>query len=290
MYEFKAPLLIVIEVTGNCNLHCKYCYAKSGCTSEYIDTSTIKSIVDESAELGVFDINICGGEPFLHDDIFEIISYIKSKGIDISLNTNATLIDKNNAIRLQQLDIIKNIQVSFDSHIENIHNKTRGMFAEAFKGFKLLCEHSSDGLQPIVGIVLNKYNFDTILDSIMFFSDYTKRFHIMNVMKNKHLELTDTQKDKFTHEILPQLRNLSLTNSISISQFKKHNIDFSLNSAHIDCLAGYTFIAITSSLDIIPCDIARKSIIKYRKYGDISVGYNKAKRLWKSRKIEWCKE
>lgn len=289
MKDLNSPLLLVVEVTGNCNLNCKYCYAKYKCTDKkYINFDILKNIVDEASSLGVFDINICGGEPFLYPNIIDILYYIRSKNIDISLNTNATLITNDVAKELKKLDIIKDIQVSFDSYKDNIHNLTRGNYIEAIEGFKNLISYSHYYDSPIIGIVLNKYNLNDLIDTVLFFSKYTNRFHIMNVMNNKDLELDDNQKKLFKENILPILIKISKENSINISQFKNRTSNFSLKNSHIDCLAGYTFIAITSSLDIVPCDIARIPLYKYTKFGDIQNAYKISKELWKNRNSEWC--
>ena len=76
MYELSSPLLLVIEVTGKCNLQCTYCYNKLGDASVFdIDTRSLNELLIEAKEIGVFDINFCGGEPFAHK---EFLCHIKT--------------------------------------------------------------------------------------------------------------------------------------------------------------------------------------------------------------------
>lgn len=111
----------------------------------------------------------------------------------------------------------------------------------------------------------------------------------MNVMNNDEIKLDSQQRYYFENSILPKLDEISKEKNINISQFKNRSSNFYLKNSHIDCLAGYTFIAITSSLDIVPCDIARVPLFKYNKFGDINNGYKLIKDKWKMRNKEWCK-
>lgn len=290
MQELKSPLLLVVEITGRCNLTCSYCYAKFGCRNKKdLGRDIFINIIDEAAKVGVFDVNICGGEPFLHGDIVEFIEYIKSKSIGVSLNTNGTLIDHSLARRLSSTSIIQDIQVSIDSHIPEIHNTSRGEFERTFIGFKNLCDASTKDFAPSVGCVINRHNFRFLPDTIRFFAEYTNRFHLMNVMGSKDLTLSIDEKKIFEAEIIPELLALSSQLNLKISNFTKDcTTDFALKKAHIDCLAGYTFLVISSSQDIMPCDIARVSIGKYLQYGDIEKYYIQLKQSWKERNTPWC--
>lgn len=98
MYKLSSPLLLVIETTNKCNLKCSYCYNKLGKKSySDIDTESLLKILDEAKNLGVFDINFCGGEPFVHKEFMNHVQITKDLGFDITINTNGTLIDKKSA-------------------------------------------------------------------------------------------------------------------------------------------------------------------------------------------------
>lgn len=116
---------IYIEIISRCNEKCIYCY-----NNEIIDKTItmplekIKSIIDQSVLLGVHSIAISGGEPLLHPDIMEILSYTAEKNIPVTLITNCTLIDAERACLLADKKI--NIQVTVDSGIEKVHDTSRG--------------------------------------------------------------------------------------------------------------------------------------------------------------------
>lgn len=79
---------VTIEVLQKCPNQCIYCSSWSSLDrAEALDFNTICGIVNDAAELGANLINISGGEPLLRTDIFDIIDYIKSKGLKIRLYT-----------------------------------------------------------------------------------------------------------------------------------------------------------------------------------------------------------
>jgi MoaA/NifB/PqqE/SkfB family radical SAM enzyme len=41
----------------------------------------------------VFQVNICGGEPFIRDDFLDFLNYAYAKGIVTCVSTNGTRID-----------------------------------------------------------------------------------------------------------------------------------------------------------------------------------------------------
>jgi MoaA/NifB/PqqE/SkfB family radical SAM enzyme len=79
--------------------------------------SEISDTLNEWKEIYGIDFspsfNVTGGEPFLRKDLYEILSEIGSRGFDIYLLTNGTLIDKKKAESLSGLGV-KGVQVSIE--------------------------------------------------------------------------------------------------------------------------------------------------------------------------------
>ena len=80
------PSEIIIEITGRCRQVCPYC---TGPRIPDVPLKDIKSTLDEAAGLGIKAIRITGGEPLLHPEIREILTYTKKKKFSIILNTTA---------------------------------------------------------------------------------------------------------------------------------------------------------------------------------------------------------
>jgi len=105
---------LVLWVTTDCNLRCRYCYANGGENPEYMDWLVAKRALDLMLNyFGRFKVQFAGGEPLLNMDLIEqVVGYTKSWGIRYQIQTNATLIDRGIARRIKKLGI--SVGVSLD--------------------------------------------------------------------------------------------------------------------------------------------------------------------------------
>lgn len=116
---------LALEITKKCNLRCLHCYLSAGNSSICeLKLNEIKKLLKSTKDLGGTSIALGGGEPLLRDDCIEIIEYIASLDLLISLGTNGTLIDKKLAKVFSNL-LIK-IQVSLDGASKATHDRIRG--------------------------------------------------------------------------------------------------------------------------------------------------------------------
>ncbi len=122
------------HLTERCNLRCRHCY-QEGKASREMSLAEIGSAVGEVADMvqawsDAYEIsfdpsfNVTGGEPFLRQDLFEILELMGEKGFDLYLLTNGILVDREKAHRLSQLGM-KGVQVSLEGP-EKIHESVRG--------------------------------------------------------------------------------------------------------------------------------------------------------------------
>ena len=90
------PLLVDLELSTVCNLHCPMCYTiteeyKKTIKSEFMDFDMYKKIIDEIAgKVPAIRLSL-RGEPTLHPHFTDCIKYAKDKGIgEVSTLTNAS--------------------------------------------------------------------------------------------------------------------------------------------------------------------------------------------------------
>ena len=91
----KGPLFIVpFRCTFGCDSHCVHCTSggKSAVDDE-VDTTGAKHIIDQVSAFGATFFGLTGGEPFLRQDLPEIIAYAKHKNLNVSLITDAHKMD-----------------------------------------------------------------------------------------------------------------------------------------------------------------------------------------------------
>lgn len=176
-YELAAPLFVGWEVTSRCNLRCRHCRAADNISKRKKGELTLgecKAVIDQLSRAQVYTVGITGGEPFLRQDIFEIIRYCKEKGLQLIIYTNATMISSHLARKLGGiLDKHDIMHVSLDSSNANTHNQIRGMdcFHKTINGIKNLSEN---GLTIRLNVVPTRLNMDSIFGII----DIAEKYHV----------------------------------------------------------------------------------------------------------------
>ena len=97
------PLTVHIDITNRCNLNCVTCWNYSpylkisksaGWKKQRLSLPGFKKVIADLRSVHVKKLIISGGgEPFTHDGIYEMISAAKTVGFDVTVITNAVLID-----------------------------------------------------------------------------------------------------------------------------------------------------------------------------------------------------
>jgi MoaA/NifB/PqqE/SkfB family radical SAM enzyme len=91
----KGPLLRTSwGTTGACNARCRYCNvdATGAPAPRELNTKETLYLIDKVHSFGAKWFGIKGGEPILRKDIFEIVGYAKSLGLNVCLLTNGCFV------------------------------------------------------------------------------------------------------------------------------------------------------------------------------------------------------
>jgi hypothetical protein len=120
--------LALLEITDGCNLSCACCYAGSP-GGNFLDLHTIGFMLDKYVEYEGHPevVQISGGEPTLHPQLFEIIKSAQSKKIHyVMVNTNGIRLaeDDDFTRRLEQTNA--ELYLQFDGFEPGIYEKIRG--------------------------------------------------------------------------------------------------------------------------------------------------------------------
>jgi radical SAM protein with 4Fe4S-binding SPASM domain len=137
-----------LELTARCNNNCRHCYinlpaSDKRAEAREISYLEIKNLVDQAAGLGVLWCLLTGGEPLLRKDFYDIYIYLKTRGILVSVFTNATL------IRKEHIDLFKkypprDVEVTVYGVTAGTYERiTRvpGSFKAFIKGLNLLLDN-----------------------------------------------------------------------------------------------------------------------------------------------------
>jgi pyruvate-formate lyase-activating enzyme/TusA-related sulfurtransferase len=112
----------------DCNLHCDYCCVRSSpkVPRRELGLARVQRIASEAAEIGVSEIFVTGGEPFLLADIGEILAACTATAPTTVLTNGMLLTGR----RLQTLRSLSSdrltLQISLDSPTPERHDRHRG--------------------------------------------------------------------------------------------------------------------------------------------------------------------
>jgi radical SAM protein with 4Fe4S-binding SPASM domain len=132
-FEARAlPKSFVIELTKRCNNHCLYCYLAEGPSAQDCEldrssemnarevTDVIGKLCDEAP---VESIALSGGEPLLREDLPEVLSFIRTKGIAPVVITNGTLLTQE---RVASLGTDVTYEITLLSYRREVHDRLAG--------------------------------------------------------------------------------------------------------------------------------------------------------------------
>lgn len=134
---------LYVEITSSCNLRCKHCYhGEEEFTDEHLSLEALNRLVKEAQELGAKSFAISGGEPLLHEDLFELIEALVRGEFHVTLITNGTLIDREKAEKIAAAYPGIKVQLSIEGGSAEVNDLIRGegSFKEAMKGLDELRE------------------------------------------------------------------------------------------------------------------------------------------------------
>jgi putative heme d1 biosynthesis radical SAM protein NirJ1 len=154
--------VVVWNTTRTCNLKCIHCYSNSE-SEKYegeLDTGEALRFIDQLAEFKVPVILFSGGEPLLREDLIELVTYARSKGIRATISTNGTLLSREKVATLKDLGV-GYIGVSLDGIGEN-NDRFRGRegaFTAALTGIRNCIEI---GQRTGLRFTINKHNYSEL--------------------------------------------------------------------------------------------------------------------------------
>jgi radical SAM protein with 4Fe4S-binding SPASM domain len=157
---------VCLGITSKCNLSCKHCLNRNIPVSEPDMTlEQLLDLIDQLATGGVKDVNLFGGEPLMNPEFKRIVEYLNQYPITLSLNTNATLVDREMARWLKEHKIGGAV-VSFDGSQASVMDAIRGKgaFDRCLKGIAAL---QQEGISVLLSATLNKINYQDVKGMVL---------------------------------------------------------------------------------------------------------------------------
>lgn len=223
----NSPFYIQFYVSKFCHLNCRMCnIVNANEDLKPFDNEKIELIAKNLVKIGAGVVLLTGGEPFLRQDIDEIVRIFKHYKLDVRLQT-AGLVKAWSKIKKCVDNGARDINVSFDTLDEELAdyiNGVKGSWQDALKTIAFISRTfpSKDSICAL-GCVLSPYNINEIIPILEFATEIgwwlslvpahiehrdlsQKIFNFRGVEKSFLFEEKDYQKVKNLINILKSLK------------------------------------------------------------------------------------
>lgn len=229
----------LIEVTRNCNLGCKFCFADSyGAKAEEPSLEEILSQYQSVLSIsGTCNIQLSGGEPTVRNDLPEIIKMGNELGFTfIQVNTNGIRLaeDENYVIALKRAGL-SSVFLQFDGINDNVYKQLRGreLFEKKVKAIENCKKHEIGVV--LVPTLVPGVNIDQIGEIIKFGmkqAPAVRGVHFQPVSYFGRIPKTPQDKERITlPEVMSEISKQT-DNMIRVESMKPPGCENALCSFH----------------------------------------------------------
>ena len=222
---FSRPRHIQIEPTNRCNQACIMCPRndKLDVPIGDMDFETFKKIINKLPVAENLLLNGLG-EPMLNNDLFKMIAYATSQGINVSINSNCALVNESLARELIDSGLVL-IKISMDSSDPQVYQSIRNASIEpVINGIKTLVKIRKEkkSQKPYFwfnSIIMRQNHKELInilylaekleIDSVRF-----KPLDIWDVLQNKKILVKKETLEETLKETLYLARNTNVNHNL----------------------------------------------------------------------------
>ncbi|TSA49621.1 GTP 3',8-cyclase MoaA [archaeon] len=189
-----------ISLTQRCNFNCFFCHQEGEHSpGEELTADEIEVVVSVAAELGITKVKLTGGEPLLRDDIVEIVRRIAPYVEEVSMTTNASLLEEK-ACSLKEAGL-RRVNVSFHTLNPDGFKEITGCSDEDLvrRGVEAALDY---GLHPVKlnMVVMKGLNADEIPEMIGFSRETGT---VLQLIEFQELENGAKYYEKYHYDLKP---------------------------------------------------------------------------------------
>lgn len=165
-----------IAITNTCNLSCFYCHNEGqelNCKARFLSLDYIKDMCNwfKNNNIYVKAVNITGGEPLLHPQLFEIIDEVKEITEDVRINTNGTLLTKEMIDKFVEHKV-STIKVGIDSLYTKQSKPNVYQTKSNVDKIIEMIKYANERMKVVLNTVVTKFNY-TMIDEMIEFAKKT---------------------------------------------------------------------------------------------------------------------
>jgi radical SAM protein with 4Fe4S-binding SPASM domain len=270
--SLSAPRSVFWECTSLCNISsCIHCYSADNKYNESYDFGV--SFINQLGEMGVFVIDIGGGEPLIREDLPKLINLANRLGMRCNIATNFSL-PKNKLIKfIDSIDnwTLNSIQISIDGHNAELHDKIRGAlgwFDTMVDNLYILQDRNIKYRFNCTVMQINlPYIEQIVLKSIELQAKTIRFIRIIPSGRgqNKDLHLTSTQYRDYCKQLVDlnkkykNIIDVGIDDSFLFLELDKEKYENLkprvpwIKAPYVGCGAARTVMAVTSNNKVLPC-------------------------------------
>ncbi len=245
----RIPLIVNYEITDRCNESCFHCYHRGEKKKDNeLSAFGIKKLLKSLKKEGTLFLIITGGEPFLREDIFEILEFVYNLGFATIIYTNGTLLNRQAVKKLKQLNIFS-LHISLYSLKPEVHDRITGLAGSFKKTLNAVNMLKKEDLHTVVKVPVMNENIDEVA-AILSWSEENK----IEVKIDPFISPSfgGEYKKVLAHRIFPE----SMMSVMDIC--RKDDEEFRFNKS-VECSAGKNMVGIDASGNIMPCIVWREN-------------------------------
>lgn len=260
--ESAIPISVHFDLTYRCNERCIHCYLDHDDHGE-MSTGEVLEVLDQLAGAGTLFLTFSGGEIFLRKDLMEILERSRQRGFDLSLKTNALLINAQRAQQLRALGV-RRVQVSVYSADPAVHDaitKVRGSLQRSLTAIRFL---KTQGLMVKIACPLMKQNLNSYGNVLKLAEELGVPYVIdMTITPKIDGDMSPVALRTSGSELLPILQSRGCSEKKqnarqpqSDSAFLRSATSSGIESSAFDdrpCSAGHNSCYISPYGDVFPC-------------------------------------
>ena len=270
----SAPFYVQFELTERCNHRCFFCYNEiGGITGAELSLDEVTGILSELGAAQVFRVNFNGGEPLLREDFVAIAQHARNVGLDVHMNTNATLVDDEIAGQLAPL--VSSVCVSLLAGTPEHHDSMSGRdgaFAEVLAGIDTLRRAN---IPVEVNVCTTLKNYQEIYSIAQLAASHgcyaicSTRYILTDALQ-KHLLMTSDATCELIAELIrirdeiPEITDVSLPGPVPLCEIPSEMHE-ELAALNVPCQFGYGLCRISATGIVTPCTISQDEIADLRK-------------------------
>lgn len=272
----KGPITVHIDITNACNLKCITCWNHSPYITANINAGNkakkhaewkkqklslrnFESIIRDLALVGVKKLIISGGgEPFTHENIYWMIALAKEAGFDLTVITNALLIDVEKLLQYAPDRLSVNLCAATAETYALVHP---GVAENEFHGLTAKLRLINTQVPINLVMVISNVNYHELADMVRLageFEDARLSFKLASLTgETARFALSAEQKETLLQKDIPHCLSLCMDGNISSNldvfagQLSGSAMEFPIQET--GCFAGLFYSRIYSNGDVFYC-------------------------------------